>query len=59
MDYKIKFDMEFCKWVIDIETDNGEIIPVREVIDKNINLFEISKWDTYKKAEEWLKTRLL
>ncbi|EHN17055.1 hypothetical protein [Clostridium sporogenes] len=52
-----KFDEEFRKWVIDIKTDDGEIIPVGRTINKEIELFQISKWDSKEQAEEWIKAR--
>jgi len=52
-----KFDREFKKWVIDVKTDDGEIIPVGRIINKEIELFEISKWDSKEQAEEWVKAR--
>ncbi|MBE1305873.1 hypothetical protein G4W71_17860 [Clostridium botulinum] len=52
-----KFNKEFGKWVIDIETEDGEIIPVGKTINEEINLWEISKWDTKEQAEEWIKVR--
>lgn len=51
----IKFAIDIDKWVIDIETDNKEVFPVGKMINKDIELFEISKWDTKKQAEEWVK----
>lgn len=45
------------KWVIDIETDDGEILPVGRMINEKIDLFEICKWDTREKAEEWAKSK--
>ncbi|EKN40694.1 hypothetical protein [Clostridium botulinum] len=52
-----KFNKEFGKWVIDIETEDGEIIPVGKTINEEINLWEISKWDSKEQAEEWIKAR--
>ncbi|MCC5441011.1 hypothetical protein AL714_13310 [Clostridium botulinum] len=52
-----KFDKEFEKWVIDIETEDGEIIPVGKTINDKIGLFEISKWDTKEQAEEWVQAK--
>ncbi|MBY6897987.1 hypothetical protein [Clostridium botulinum] len=52
-----KFDKEFKKWVIDIETEDEEVIPVGHTIEESIGLFEISKWDTKEQAEKWIKAR--
>ncbi|HDK7314610.1 TPA: hypothetical protein PTV97_003771 [Clostridium botulinum] len=52
-----KFDKEFEKWVIDIETEDGEVIPVGKTINERINLWEVSKWDSKEQAEEWIKAR--
>lgn len=49
-----KFAIDIEKWIIYIETNNGEILPVGKVIDQEIGLFKISKWDTKEKAEEWI-----
>jgi len=49
-----KFAIDIEKWIIYIETNNGEILPVGKVIDEEIGLFKISKWDTKEKAEEWI-----
>ncbi|GAA0081339.1 hypothetical protein [Clostridium sp. CTA-6] len=52
-----KFNEEFGKWVIDIETEDGEVIPVGHTIEEFIGLFKICKWDNKEQAEEWLKAR--
>lgn len=52
-----RFDKELEKWVIDIETEEGEIIPVGKTIDKETTLWKISTWDTKEKAEEWIKAK--
>ncbi|KEI95122.1 hypothetical protein N496_19405 (plasmid) [Clostridium botulinum A2B3 87] len=52
-----KFDKKFEKWVIDIETEDREIIPVGKTINDKIGLFEISKWDTKEQAEEWVQAK--
>ncbi|ACO87078.1 hypothetical protein [Clostridium botulinum] len=52
-----KFDKESDKWVIDIETEDGEVIPVGHTIEESIGLFEICKWDSEEQAEEWIKAR--
>ncbi|WP_085829051.1 hypothetical protein [Clostridium massiliodielmoense] len=52
-----KFDRESQKWVIDIETEEGEIIPVGKTIDDKIGLYEVCKWDSKEEAEEWVKAK--
>lgn len=49
----IKFDDDFKKWVIDIETDDKNTIPVGKMIYEDIEMFEISKWDSKEEAVEW------
>lgn len=51
------FAMDIEKWVIDVETDDGQKIPVGKTINEEIGLFEISKWDTKQDAEEWVKSK--
>lgn len=50
-----KFDEEFGKWTVEVELDDGEIIPVGQTINKEIGLFDIVKWNTKEEAEEWIK----
>lgn len=52
-----KFDIESSKWIIDIETEDGEIVPVGHTINKEIGLWQLSTWDSKKQAEEWIKSK--
>lgn len=52
-----KFNKELQKWVIDIETEDGEILPVGRTIDDKMGLYEVSKWDSKEQAEEWIKAK--
>lgn len=51
------FAMDIEKWVIDVETDDGQKIPVGKTINEEIGLFEISKWNTRSEAEDWVKSK--
>lgn len=53
----LKFDMRFEKWIIYIETDDGETMPVGKIINEEIGLFRISKWSKRKEAEEWIESK--
>ncbi|ACA57458.1 hypothetical protein FDC45_17790 [Clostridium botulinum] len=53
----VKFDKESQKWVIDVETEDREVIPVGHTIEESIGLFKICKWDSKEQAEEWIKAR--
>jgi hypothetical protein len=52
-----KFDMGIEKWVIDIETDDKEILPVGHIINEELQLFKISEWDTKDSALDWIKSK--
>lgn len=52
-----KFNKDSSKWTIDIETEEGEILPVGTMIDDKIGMYIVSEWNTKKLAEEWIKTK--
>lgn len=53
----VKFDKELKKWVVDVETEEGEIIPVGKTIDEESTLWKTSTWDTKEDAEKWIKAK--
>lgn len=52
-----KFDKKIGKWIIDIETEKGEIIPVGKTIVEEPTIWRISTWDSKEAAENWIKAR--
>ena len=55
-----EFDKESDKWVIDVTTEDGEIIPVGNrvgTIDKELTVWRVSTWDTKEQAESWINSR--
>ncbi|AVP54506.1 Uncharacterised protein [Clostridium tetani] len=53
----VKFDKELKKWVIDVETEEGKIIPVGKTIDEESTMWKTATWNTKEDAENWIKAR--
>lgn len=59
MNAKLSYCIDIGKWVIDVQTENGEFLPVGKLVDEELQLFDVEKWDTRDQAVEWINSRNL
>ncbi|QPW62117.1 hypothetical protein [Clostridium botulinum] len=52
-----KFDEESQKWVINVEIEEGEVLPVGKTINDKMGIWETSKWNSKELAEKWVKAK--